>query len=88
MRTRWILGTICLGAILAAAQTPTAAPGNDSIQPADLEADVRFLAGDHMQGRQTGTPGNRQAPRSFRHDSLGSDSRASDRPALMNNRST
>ncbi len=61
MRVGWILGTLCLAAILAAAQTPAAAPGNDSILPADLEADVRFLAGDDMQGRQTGTPGNRQA---------------------------
>ena len=53
-----------LGAALLAAVTVTAqdaAPGNGSIRAADLEADVRFLAGDGMQGRLTGTDGNRQA---------------------------
>ena len=49
-----LLATVCL----AAQET---APGNQSIRATDLEADVRFLAGDGMAGRLTDTDGNRQA---------------------------
>ena len=62
-----ILG-IAAGAVVAIAAVVTAqarlqapAPGGDTIRPDDLQADVSFLAGDSMQGRLTGTPGNRQA---------------------------
>ncbi|MDA1092858.1 MAG: M28 family peptidase [Acidobacteria bacterium] len=67
MRMRWLLTTaagtalVIAGIVSAQAQPGAAAPGGNSIRPADLEADVRFLAGDSMQGRLTGTPGNRQA---------------------------
>jgi hypothetical protein len=67
MRTRWILGLVATAAVamLAAAaaqgQDETSAPGGTTIRPDDLQADVRFLASDAMQGRRTGTPGNRQA---------------------------
>ena len=54
----------CLGAALLATAGLAAqdtAPGNQSIRATDLEADVRFLAGDGMAGRLTDTDGNRQA---------------------------
>ena len=61
MNPRWILGAALLAAVALAAQDTAPAPGNVSIQASDLEADVRFLAGDGMQGRLTDTDGNRQA---------------------------
>ena len=67
MRTRWILGLVGSAAVAMVAvtaaqdQNETPAPGGDTIRPDDLQADVSFLAGDTMQGRRTGTPGNRQA---------------------------
>jgi hypothetical protein len=62
MRARWVLGAALLAAVaLAAAQDAAPAPGNTSIRATDLEADVRFLASDGMQGRLTDTAGNRQA---------------------------
>ena len=61
MSTRWVLGTALLAAVALGAQDTARAPGNTSIRASDLEADVRFLAGDGMQGRLTDTNGNRQA---------------------------
>ncbi len=61
MWTRWLFGATALAAATLGAQTETAAPANSSILSADLEADVRFLAGDGMRGRLTNTPGNQQA---------------------------
>ena len=43
------------------AQDPAPAPGSASIRARDLEADVRFLAGDSLRGRLTDTRGNRVA---------------------------
>ncbi len=59
--------------VVVAAQSPIPAPGSDTIRAEDLQADVRFLAGDGMQGRLTGTPGNRQAAEfiASRFDRLG-----------------
>ena len=61
MNTRWVLETGLLVAVALGAQDTARAPGNASIRATDLEADVRFLAGDGMQGRLTDTDGNRQA---------------------------
>ena len=61
MKVRWIVGAALLAAGAVAAQDRSPAPGNGSIRATDLEADVRFLAGDGMQGRLTNTDGNRQA---------------------------
>ena len=61
MQARWVLGTALLAAVALDAQGTAPAPGNGSIRPTDLEADVRFLAGDAMRGRLTDTAGNRQA---------------------------
>jgi hypothetical protein len=61
MKVQWILWTTLLAAGAVAAQDQSPAPGNGSIRATDLEADVRFLAGDGMQGRLTNTDGNRQA---------------------------
>lgn len=61
MRARWVVGTALLAAVTLAAQGTAPAPGNTSIRATDLEADVRFLAGDGMRGRLTDTDGNRQA---------------------------
>ena len=67
MRRTWILGiaagaTLVVAAVVTAqAPRQTTAPGSYTIRPDDLQADVRFLAGDSLQGRRTGTPGNRQA---------------------------
>ena len=61
MNARWVLGAAVVAVVAVAAQDTTPAPGNSSIRATDLEADVRFLAGDGMQGRLTDTPGNRQA---------------------------
>ena len=56
-----LLGAALLAAVGLAGQDTAPAPGNGSIRAGDLEADVRFLAGDGMQGRLTDTDGNRQA---------------------------
>ena len=61
MRARWVLVAALLAAVVLAAQTDASAPGSASILSTDLEADVRYLAGDALQGRLTGTDGNRQA---------------------------
>ena len=61
MRARWVVGTALLAAVTLAAKGTAPAPGNASIRATDLEADVRFLAGDGMRGRLTDTDGNRQA---------------------------
>jgi|TARA_B100002003_G_scaffold180066_2_gene168062 hypothetical protein len=61
MRLRWVFLVALVCAVALAAQDTAPAPGNGSIRAADLEADVRFLAGDSMQGRLTDTDGNRQA---------------------------
>lgn len=61
MRMRWVFLVALVCAVALAAQDTAPAPGNASIRAADLEADVRFLAGDSMQGRLTDTDGNRQA---------------------------
>ncbi len=61
MRARWVGGAALLTVGLLAAQGTTPAPGNASIRAEDLEADVRFLASDGMQGRLTDTAGNRLA---------------------------
>jgi hypothetical protein len=61
MRVRWVLGATLLAVVALAAQDTGPAPGNASIRATDLEADVRFLAGDAMGGRLTNTDGNRQA---------------------------
>ena len=61
MRARWILVAALLAVVVVTAQTEAPAPGSASIRAADLEADVRYLAGDAMQGRLTDTDGNRQA---------------------------
>ncbi|HCE02602.1 MAG TPA: hypothetical protein DEQ98_05120 [Acidobacteria bacterium] len=77
MRTGWTLGVAVPAAVAVvvavAGQGPDPAPGGDTIRAADLQADVGFLAGDHMQGRLTGTPGNRQAAEfiASRFDRLG-----------------
>ena len=63
MTTRWTAAaaTAILVAAAVVAQDPDPAPGVESIRAADLEADVRFLAGDSLRGRLTDTPGNRVA---------------------------
>ena len=64
MTTRWAAGAAATGILVAAAvvaQDPAPAPGSASIRAGDLEADVRFLAGDSLQGRLTNTPENRVA---------------------------
>lgn len=67
MRTRWIpglLGSAVVAIVAGGAargQNEISAPGGATIRPDDLRADVTVLAGDAMQGRRTGTPGNRQA---------------------------
>lgn len=63
MTTRWTAAaaTAILVAAAVVAQDPAPAPGVESIRAADLEADVRFLAGDSLRGRLTDTPGNRVA---------------------------
>ena len=61
MKARRVLGTALLAAVALAAQDTAPAPGNGSIRATDLEADVRFLAGDGMRGRLTDTDGNQQA---------------------------
>ena len=63
MTTRWTAAaaTAILVAAAVTAQDPDPAPGAESIRAADLEADVRFLAGDSLQGRLTDTRGNRVA---------------------------
>lgn len=63
MTTRWAAAGAAAILIAAAvvAQDPDPAPGADSIRAGDLEADVRFLAGDSLRGRLTDTPGNRVA---------------------------
>ncbi|MEO2196790.1 MAG: hypothetical protein ABGY72_11965, partial [bacterium] len=77
MRAGWTLGvaipTVVVVVVVVAAQDPDLAPGGDTIRADDLQADVGFLAGDHMQGRRTGTPGNRQAAEfiASRFDRLG-----------------
>ena len=53
MQARWILSAVLTAA--SAAGQPTA-PFNDSIRREELEADLRFLASDHLRGRLTGTP--------------------------------
>ena len=60
MTTRWTAAaaTAILVAAAVVAQDPAPAPGVESIRAADLEADVRFLAGDSLRGRLTDTPGN------------------------------
>ena len=63
MTTRWTAAaaTALLVAAAVVAQDPAPAPGSGSIRAGDLEADVRFLAADSLQGRLTDTPGNRVA---------------------------
>ena len=63
MTTRWTAAaaTAILVAAAVVAQDPAPAPGSGSIRAGDLEADVRFLAADSLQGRLTDTPGNRIA---------------------------
>lgn len=63
MTKRWAAAaaTAAILAAAAVAQDPTPAPGAESIRAADLEADVRFLAGDSLRGRLTDTRGNRVA---------------------------
>ena len=61
MRAGWVACATLLAAVALAAQDTAPAPGNASIRATDLEADVRFLAGDGMRGRLTDTDGNRQA---------------------------
>ncbi len=63
MTTRWTAAaaTALLVAAAVVAQDPARAPGGGSIRAGDLEADVRFLAADSLQGRLTDTPGNRVA---------------------------
>lgn len=63
MTTRWTAAaaTAILVAAAVTAQDPDPAPGAESIRAADLEADVRFLAGDSLRGRLTDTRGNRVA---------------------------
>ncbi len=64
MTTRWTAAAAATAALVAAAvvaQDPAPAPGGGSIRAGDLEADVRFLAADSLQGRLTDTPGNRVA---------------------------
>ena len=63
MTTRWAAAaaTAILIAAAVTAQDPDPAPGAESIRAADLEADVRFLAGDSLRGRLTDTRGNRVA---------------------------
>ena len=64
MTTRWAAAATAAAILIAAAvmaQDPAPAPGSESIRASDLEADVRFLAGDSLQGRLTDTPENRVA---------------------------
>ena len=64
MTTRWAAAAAVTAVLVAAAgvaQDPTPAPGSGSIRARDLEADVRFLAGDSLRGRLTNTPENRVA---------------------------
>ena len=63
MTIRWTAAaaTAILVAAAVVAQDRSPAPGSGSIRAGDLEADVRFLAGDSLQGRLTDTPGNRVA---------------------------
>ena len=63
MTMRWTAAAASAILVAAAvtAQDPAPAPGAESIRAADLEADVRFLAGDSLQGRLTDTRGNRVA---------------------------
>ena len=61
MRSWWVGATVLLAVGVLAAQGTAPAPGNASIRAEDLEADVRFLASDGMQGRLTDTAGNRLA---------------------------
>lgn len=52
------IGTLAAAAMFATAvlNAQTKAPGNDTIQRSELEADLHFLASDSMKGRLTGTP--------------------------------
>jgi Zn-dependent M28 family amino/carboxypeptidase len=60
MSTRLAAATIAL-VFCAAVSAQERAPQNDSIRQEDLRADLTFLAGDSLQGRLTGTEGNRAA---------------------------
>ncbi|MEE2637859.1 MAG: M28 family peptidase [Acidobacteriota bacterium] len=61
MKARWLLGLVLVIGVFVVAQDHTPAPGNETISASDLEADLRFLAGDEMAGRLTDTRGNRLA---------------------------
>ncbi|MBM63437.1 MAG: hypothetical protein CL484_10870 [Acidobacteria bacterium] len=62
MKFGWLFtALVCLPTPAIEAQEPTTAPGNHSIRTNDLEADVKFLASDLLEGRLTETTGNHQA---------------------------
>jgi len=58
-----LLGLLLLPATLLPAQTPSANPTDyaRTIQATDLEKHLRIIAADDMQGRETGTPGQKKA---------------------------
>ena len=60
MRLTLLVTTFAITGIASGQPTDTA-PGNSSIQATELEAHVRTLASDDMQGRRTETLGNRKA---------------------------
>ncbi len=58
MRARLVIATVAAAAIAGAPSAQERAPLIDSIQKAELRADLEFLAGDGMRGRLTDTSEN------------------------------